>query len=141
MEKLKQKMKIGELAKEAGVNIETMRYYERIRLLPKPSRTESGFRLYSQEDFLRLQFIKSAQSIGFSLKKIEPLFSLKWDCKADCSLVKKEIRGQVRELEEKLKSLEEMKNTLLWMVDACQEGKPISECPFLKGLEHNEKRG
>ncbi len=70
-------IKSGDLAKRANVNTETLRYYEREGLLPEPERTESGYRLYADEDVKRVQFIKRAQELGFSLKEVKELLALK----------------------------------------------------------------
>jgi len=80
-----EKMTTSQLARESNVNLETIRYYERRGLIPKPPRNASGYRQYSQEDIARTKFIKRAQALGFSLREILEIFSLRIDGKlADC---------------------------------------------------------
>ena len=69
----------GQLARKADVNFETIRYYEKMKLMPEPERTESGYRIYTQEAVTRIQFIKRAQELGFSLKEISELLTLRVD--------------------------------------------------------------
>ena len=68
-------LRIGEVAKRAGVSIDTLRYYERLRLLPRPKRSSGGFRLFANEDIKRVQFIKQAQELGFSLDEVRGLLA------------------------------------------------------------------
>lgn len=82
-------IKSEELAKQANVNSETLRYYEREGLLPEPERTESGYRLYADKDVRRDRFIKRAQELGFSLRKIKELLALKLEATQSASEVKR----------------------------------------------------
>lgn len=126
---------IGQLAKKADINIETIRYYERRALIPKPYRRESGYREYSEETVKRIQFIKHAKELGFSLKEIHELLSLKLDPKTPCSEVKNRAEAKIADIEEKLKTLQGMKKALVKLTKACSGKGPVIECPILEALE------
>ncbi|MDZ7364219.1 MAG: MerR family transcriptional regulator [candidate division KSB1 bacterium] len=112
-------LSVGQLAKEANVNIETVRYYERRGLLPEPQRRESGHREYSPEDVFRIKFIKRAQELGFTLKEISKLLALRVDAKTTCAKVKKQAEAKISDIEEKIFLLKKMKTAL---------GKQASSC-------------
>ncbi|MCK5286990.1 MAG: Hg(II)-responsive transcriptional regulator [Thermodesulfovibrionia bacterium] len=126
---------IGKLAKTANVNVETIRYYERRALIPKPRRKESGYREYSEEMVQRIQFIKHAKELGFSLKEIHELLSLKLDPKTSCSEVKNRAETKIADIEEKVKTLQRMKKALVKLTKACSGKGPVIECPILEALE------
>jgi MerR family mercuric resistance operon transcriptional regulator len=126
---------IGKLAKKANVNIETIRYYERRALIPKPYRRESGYREYSEDTVRRIQFIKHAKELGFSLREINELLSLKLDPKTPCSKVKNRTDVKIADIENKIKTLQRMKKALVNLTKACSGKGPIIECPILEALE------
>jgi len=126
---------IGKLAKKAGVNIETIRYYERRSLIPKPHCRESGYREYSEDMVTRIQFIKHAQDLGFSLKEIQELLLLRLDPKTSCSKVKSRTEQKIEDIENKIKSLQRMKKALVKLTKACSGKGPVTECPILEALE------
>lgn len=130
---------IGQLAKQAQVNVETVRYYERRGLIPEPHRRESGYREYSQEAVARLQFIKRAKELGFSLKEIFDLLSLRVGPDATCGDVKRRAERKLADIEEKLQALQRMKKALTKVAAACRGRGPTSECPILEVLESKEK--
>ena len=99
----------GQLAEKTDVNVETLRYYERKGIMPKPSRSESGYRQYSQEDVARIQFIKRAQELGFSLKEISELLTLRVDPDTTCGDVKERTEAKIKDVEEKIRDLHKMK--------------------------------
>ena len=80
--------KVGEIAEKIGVNIETLRYYEKIKIMPKPKRMESRYRIYDELDLKRLLFIKRAKELGFTLKEIKELLNIKIESTATCGDVK-----------------------------------------------------
>jgi MerR family mercuric resistance operon transcriptional regulator len=126
---------IGKLAKRADVNIETIRYYERKGLIPKPRRRESGYREYSNETTKRILFIKRAKNLGFSLKEIDELLSLKIASGNTCSDVKSKAENKIVDIEVKIKTLQHMKKALFKLSKACSGAGPASECPILEALE------
>jgi MerR family mercuric resistance operon transcriptional regulator len=126
---------IGMLAKKAGVNIETIRYYERRGLIPRPPRKDSGYRQYSDDMAIRIQFIRHAKDLGFSLNEIAELLSIKMDPNTPCSRVKKKAEIKIIDIEGKIKSLQRMKKALINLTNACSGRGPVSECPILEALE------
>jgi MerR family mercuric resistance operon transcriptional regulator len=126
---------IGRLAKEAGVNLETVRYYERRGLLPKPPRSSSGYRLFPTEAPRRLRFIRHAQELGFSLKEIGELLSLRVSRRTTSAAIRSRAESKIADIEEKIGSLESMKKTLQKLTKVCDGCAPLSECPILDSLE------
>jgi len=119
-------MWIGETAREAGVNAQTLRYYERRGLLPRPSRRGSGYREYSADAVQVVRFIKRAQELGFSLDEIEELVRLRG--------VKRAERQRVRAIaERKIDHLRSMRGALAHLVHACEGGGP-AECQIIEAL-------
>lgn len=110
--------KIGELAKQAGVNVETIRFYERKGLIKQPSKAR-GFRKYPVEDVNRIRFIKRAQGLGFQLKEIQEL--LRWENpgRISCSSLEKRIQAKVVEVDEKIKDLKQIKKSLIELQGCC----------------------
>jgi len=126
---------IGHLAREAGINIETVRYYEREGLLPKATRSASGYRLFSVNAAQRLRFIRRAQELGFSLKEIRELLALRLSPKTSCAEVRRRTEVKINEIEAKIKSLESMSKSLRKLAQSCNGSAPISECPILESLD------
>ena len=126
---------IGKLAKSVNVNIETIRYYERRGLIPKPRRRESGYREYSDETTKRILFIKRAKDLGFSLKEVDELLSLKIAPGTTCSDVKSKAEEKIADIEDKIKTLQRMKKALFKLSKTCRGAGPASECPILEALE------
>ena len=126
---------IGQLAKNAQVNVETVRYYERRGLLPKPPRRESGYREYPLDAVARLQFIKRAKELGFSLKEILELFSLRIDPHTTCGDVKKRAEHKIADIEERIRILQGMKKALAKLAGQCKGRGPTTECPILDALK------
>ena len=126
---------IGTLAKAAQVNLQTVRYYEREGLLPEPPRKPSGYRIFSSDAVRRVRFIKRAQELGFSLKQIKELLSIRVDPASDCSHVQKLARAKVVDIEEKIRTLQGMKKVLGKLATACPGSGPLSECPILESFE------
>ncbi len=126
---------IGQLAKKADVHIETIRYYEKRGLIPVPPRKESGYRQYSDEMVRRIQFIKHAKELGFSLKEINELLTLKLDARTSCSEVKKKAESKIADIDRKIKTLQGMKKALVKLTKACSGRGPAKECPILEALE------
>lgn len=125
----------GELAKKVKVNVQTIRYYERRGLLPEPPRNESGYRQYSQNAVRRMEFIKRAKKLGFTLKEISELLSLRVDSNTTCNEVKELTEDKISDMEEKIRTLQEMKEALGKLLSACTGTGPTSECPILDALE------
>jgi len=126
---------IGQVAKAAHVNVETLRYYERRGLVPKPPRSPSLYRRYPEETVPRVQFVKHAQQLGFSLREIRGLLSLRATLKARCADVKRRAETKIGEIETKIRGLRAMRNALNRLVSQCDGKMPASECPILEALD------
>jgi len=130
-------LKIGELARQSDVQIETLRFYERKGLLKPAKRTEKGYRLYDLNDISRVRFIKHAQKLGFSLREVVELLELKLDRKSKCADVEKRAQSKIDEIDHKIGSLKKMRSVLKSLTKACQGSVPSSECPILKAFENS----
>jgi len=125
---------IGQLASTAKVNVQTVRYYERRGLLLDAPRRESGYREYPQDTAVRIEFIKRAQALGFSLAEISELLEMRAGSDATCGDVKKRAEAKVASIEEKIRDLQRMKETLADLISACEGRGSTSECPILDAL-------
>lgn len=128
-------MKIGEVAQKAGINIETIRYYERKGIIKRPIKPETGYREYSEDVVAIIKFIKNAQRLGFSLSEIVGLLSLKFDPNKDCSLVKSQALDKITEIEKKIKALSLMKKSLQEITNKCNGLGSTSTCNILNALD------
>ncbi len=126
----------GQVAKHANVNIETIRYYERRGLIPEPPRRESGYRQYSHETVDRIRFIKRAQELGFSLKEIGELLSLRLDPSTPAIEVRNRTEAKVRDIEGKIDALQKIKHSLLHLIGQCDGRGTVADCPIIEALEH-----
>jgi len=131
---------IGQLAKAVGVNIQTVRYYERLKLLSPSARRPSGYRLYGQEEERRLRFIKNAQALGFTLHEIEELLDLRVSSKARCGDVQRRAEAKLRHVEAKVRDLQALARSLRNLIQTCRAGQPTDRCPILQSLEKTERR-
>jgi DNA-binding transcriptional MerR regulator len=127
----------SQLAKQAGVTVETLRYYHKEALLPEPEKTEAGYRIYTTQDLHQVLFIKRCQSLGFSLKEIKGLIALKTNTTACASEVKALTVSKIAIIEEKMTVLEEIKATLTGLVQQFDGKGGVSDCTILKALENN----
>ena len=126
---------IGQLAKKANVNLETIRYYERRGLLPEPPRNKSGHRQYSIKDLRRTEFIKRTQSLGFSLHEVSDLLSLKVEPDKTCADVKQRVKSKLIDIDEKIETLQRMREVLLKLETNCPGKGPLNGCPILETLD------
>jgi Hg(II)-responsive transcriptional regulator len=129
------RLTIGQLAKEARVNRETVRYYERQRLLQRPLRSIGGYRVFSDEAVKRLLFIRHAKMLGFSLEEIRELLALQVHSVGSCDRVRARAQIKITEIGRKIDSLEQMKRVLSELVSACKGRRKTNECPILDSLE------
>ena len=127
---------IGQVARRAGVGVETVRFYEREGLLEEPVRRDSGYRQYSQDAVAQILFIKRAQRLGFSLKEIQELLTLRVDGKTSCEQMKEHAAAKLAEVERKMVELQYMRQALLQVASLCEGEGPSSRCPMLDALEH-----
>lgn len=128
-------LRIGELASQGNVHLETIRYYEREGLLRSPSRTSSGHRAYSPGDVLRLRFIKRSQALGFTLIEIKELLAFKVTPNQPCIDVVRQIEAKELEIKAKIAHLQAIQHTLRKMKASCEGRCAVSECPILESLD------
>ena len=131
---------IGRLAKTVGVNIQTVRYYERLKLLAPTARMPSGYRLYGTAEVQRLRFIKNAQALGFTLQEITGLLNLRVDSTARCGDVQRRAQEHLDSVEDKIQDLEAMARVLRNLIKSCRAGQSTDRCPILKSLENEPRR-
>lgn len=131
-------LKIGQVAQRGGVNLQTVRYYEREGLLPQPPRLPSGYRLFSEDAVRRVRFIKRAQELGFTLAEIRDLLSLRIDHERQSAEVRILAQAKIADIEKKIRTLQAMKTTLTHLTDRCSGHGPASECPILESLDSDE---
>lgn len=131
-------LRSNQLAERGGVNPQTIRYYEREGLLPEPPRLESGYRAFPDDSVRRVRFIKRAQELGFSLAEIRELLSLRIDRKRDRAAVRKIAAAKIADIEQKIRSLEVMKNGLTHLMTRCAGHGPASECPILEAIDSTD---
>jgi MerR family copper efflux transcriptional regulator len=127
-------MTIGTLARETGVNIDTIRYYERHGLLPRAARRESGYREYAVADVERLNFIRRAKELGFSLSDIGELLSLSADRQNDMRGVKRKAQDRLADVERKILELQRVRRGLKTLIAACPGHGELATCPIVAAL-------
>lgn len=132
------KLQIRDIVKHTGIDRETLRFYEQKGLLPKPTRTEAGYRQFDQDILIRLKFIKLAQEVGFSLKEISDLLSLGQTKSISKSDLKKIADEKISALDERIKSLKAMRKVLLGFSQATTRLSKNSECPILSQFKNLE---
>jgi len=130
-------MTIGELAKAAGVNVQTIRYYEREKLLPEPHRWPgSEYRDFDEEALLRLRFIRSAKELGFTLREIKELLDMRLLPGESCAEVKQLLKGKLADIENRMKEMRRLRRVLNKFIAACDRRRMATSCPALWALEH-----
>lgn len=122
---------IGKLAAATGVNIETIRYYERAGLIPAPARTEGNYRSYGDEDVARLRFIKRTRALGFSVEQVRTLLSISGEKTRHCGTVEVIASEHLAEVERKIADLTALRNELTAAVAACGGGT-VAECRIIE---------
>ncbi len=128
-------LSVGQLARTARVNVETVRYYERRGLLARPPRRASGYRVFPSSAVLVLRFVRTAQGLGFSLKEIKGLLSLRVQPGRRCEDVRQRAEHKVAEIDRKIRTLQAMNEALRRLMRACAGRGSVSECPILEALE------
>ena len=125
----------GKVAKAGGVNIQTVRYYERRRLLLCDRRAESGYRLYAPEAVRVIRFIKNAQDLGFTLEEVAKLLRLRVGRTSQCGAVRRQAEARLKGVHAKLAGLRAMERTLKRLVRTCAAKATTAPCPILDSLE------
>ena len=140
-------MRIGQVSKQVGVSIDAIRFYERSRLLAAPTRSEGGFRLYSSDDVAALQFIRSLQSLGFSLNEVRDFVSLRTNDLRACSAVRKMLDHKLKDIHAKRIALAKLEDELKTALTKCDarlnrpRGKKNGRCPVLTVFGKSKHNG
>lgn len=127
-------LSIGELARRASVNIETIRYYERRGLIAEPPRNKSGHRQYSEEAVKRTEFIRRCQALGFSLNEIQEILELRVTPASTCAEMKSRVTEKLNDVDKKLNELARIRDALARLLKKCTGEGPIGKCPILEEL-------
>ena len=133
-------MRIGKVAKQVGMTVETIRFYEKQSLVKPPRRNESGYRDYPADIVPHLSFIKRAKELGFSLKEIRELLLLRLAPEASCGEVRKQAVAKIDDIERKIGDLQTIKDDLVTLVASCPGQGPVSKCPIISLIGMQGKR-
>ena len=126
---------IGKAAMKAGVGVETIRFYERKGLIEQPPKPlDTGFRVYPEETVQRIRFIRQAHGLGFSLREIDELLSLRADPAADCAHVRERAAAKLEEVERKIEQLGRIRSALNELIAACPGRGALRECSIMASL-------
>lgn len=131
------RVSIGTLSKRTGCNVETIRYYEHVGLLPAPARSAGGYRLYATEHLKRLMFIRRARALGFSIDEVRTLLKLADERERSCARARVVAAGHLEEVRVKIADLKAMERVLRNTVARCASGKG-SDCPLIEALYRDE---
>jgi len=126
---------IGQVAKAAGVGVETVRFYERQRLVHEPPRRASGYRQYPEDVVQRIRFIKRAKALGFSLKEVAELLALRVDRHVTKGTIKQRVHAKLAEIDRKLADLQRMRRSLTKLAEACSGHGSAGSCPILEAMD------
>jgi len=128
-------MTIGKVSRQSGIGVETVRFYEKSGLIDEPPRSKSGYRQYPPNTVIRIQFIKRAKELGFTLKEIHELLNLRLDPRTTCEDIRLMAEEKRRNVSAKIRSLQGIEKALGELVGACAVDGPDGECPILAALE------
>jgi MerR family copper efflux transcriptional regulator len=126
---------IGQVARKAGVGVETVRFYERQGLLQRPDRKASGYRLFGPAAVARLRFIRRAKELGFTLREINDLLDLRAGNTATRADVRRRAEQKVADLDTRIRDLQRMREALIGLIAACHGDGPAEECPILRAID------
>jgi MerR family mercuric resistance operon transcriptional regulator len=132
------RLRIGQVAELAGVGIPTLRFYEKEGLIPAPERRSSGYREYKPEVVRRVRFIRRAKELGFTLKEIQELLSIRTSSPQTCEEIRSQVKAKTRDIEERIASLERMKVALHSLAEGCDGKDSIESCPIIAALDDCE---
>jgi MerR family mercuric resistance operon transcriptional regulator len=124
----------AKVAREGGVNVETIRYYERHGLLPKPPRTPSGYRVFTTDSVQRLRFIRRAQELGFTLNEIKELLAIKVRRGSSCADVRRKAEAKIADVDAKIRHLQAIREALREITATCSGKGPVTNCSILEAL-------
>jgi Cu(I)-responsive transcriptional regulator len=139
MAKVQTQMTIGALGEATSVNAETIRYYERIGILPAPARTAGGYRVYKPEHVRRLNFIRRGRELGLSLDAVRELLSLASDRLRPCTRVDRLVQEHIHDLDHKIEGLQQLRGALQNLADSCRGSTRVADCRILEALQDAEQ--
>jgi len=134
-------LSIGQVAKSAGVGVETVRFYERQGLLDEPDRKASGYRQYGEETVHLLRFVRRAKQLGFTLKEIKGLIDLRMDTSATRADVRRKAKMKLADIEAKIQDLQRMRDALTCLLRTCHGDGTASVCPIIEALDCHDEQG
>lgn len=128
-------LSIGQVAKQTGITVETVRFYEKQGLIDAPRRSQSGYRQYPQDTIKRVRFIQNAKEVGFTLKDIAELLALRQEPGTSCADIQQRATLKIDEVDQKIRDLNRIRNALARMITKCSETGGLSQCPILEELD------
>jgi Hg(II)-responsive transcriptional regulator len=134
------RLTVGELAQRAAVNVQTIRYYERQGLLPRPPRTAGGYRAFPPDSVARVRFIKRAQALGFSLAEARELLDLREHPAPACPAVLQRAQAKIADVAERIRRLQDIQRELTRLAKACAGSPGTNGCPLLTALDQPKPR-
>ena len=132
---------IGKVARQAGVGVETIRFYQRRGLIEEPPQRESGYRQYPEETISRLRFIKRAKALGFTLNEIKELLALRIEPGTTCEDIRHRAEAKISDIKARIGTLNKMNAALVKLTLMCNGRSPVSECPILEAMEDKHDEG
>ena len=132
---------IGGLARESGVGVETIRFYERRGLVEQPERPQSGYRKYSPETIARVKFIRNAKELGFSLREISELLALEADTEDGRKETREKTEAKIAEIDGRIASLQGLRGHLVELVETCRSGRRKCRCPIMDTMKQGRREG
>ncbi len=126
---------IGKVARQTGIGVETVRFYEKRGLIEDPPRTEAGYRQYPEDTVSRIRFIRHAKDLGFTLTEIKELLHLRLDAATTCDDVKHMAQRKRMDIVARIESLQGMERALEKLIGACSSSGPAGHCPILDALD------
>lgn len=133
-------MKIGEVARRSGISIETIRYYEREELLQEPERRPSGYRLYDEATLERLEYIRRAKELGFTLSEIRELLELSFTRQTCCDHIRQRAEAKRNDIEDKIRNLQKMRRLLNAILERCKTPDFAKDCPLVHKTKHKKSK-
>jgi Hg(II)-responsive transcriptional regulator len=134
-------MRTGQVARQAGVNVETLRYYERRGLLQAPPREDSGYRAYGADAVRVVRFAKRAQELGYSLADVEALLELEGGGPESCEAAQRLTEDRIAELDRRIADLQAMRRSLERLLATCDRPLPERTCPLIQSIASDAERG
>ena len=134
------RLSIGELGRAAGVKVVTIRYYEQMKLMPEPARTEGNYRAYKQDHLHRLSFIRRCRDLGFTLEQVRDLLRLSTQSKLECSGITRITTRHLKDIELKISDLRRLAAELRRINNRCPGKRLIADCRILEALSPIPKR-